>query len=222
MSRRIVDLPRTGSDPTLAGALAGLDDGLRLSLAAAWLAAAAAGLPAWLGHRGALAAALAACGAAALVDVWPRALAAGGLAVSLLALPAGAALAPWLAVLGAAGVRAALHLGPPAALLERVRALRRARGAALAATEILRARAAALSGDAGRAELSRAGDAFELAGRARTALRELGIEARASALLARAGGRAAAALLPAAADAALASRLVGASRSWSARAGLGF
>jgi hypothetical protein len=218
VSRRILDLPRT--EPDLARALAGLDAGLRLALAAAWLAAAALGTPALIGSSPALAAALAACGVAALADVWPRASAVAGLAVSLLALPGGPALAPWLALLGAAAARVALQLGGAGALLERVRVLRRARATALAATEILRARAAALPDAAGSAELGRAGDAFELAGRARGALRELGVEGRVGPALARAAGRGAAALLPASADAALAARLVGASRSSCARVGL--
>jgi hypothetical protein len=216
--RRVLDLPRA-AEPDLAGALAGLDTGLRLALGAAWIASAAAVTPVLLGPSPALAAGLVACGVAALADLWPRASSAAGLALSLLALPAAPALAPWLALLGAAAARAGLQLGAAGALLERVRSLRRARGAALAACEVLRARAAALPEPAAGAALGRAGDAFELAGRARSALRELGFEGRGGAALASAAGRAVA-LLPGAAGAALAARLVAASRSWSARGGI--
>jgi hypothetical protein len=220
MADRIVDLPRGASgDAELAGRLAALDVALRLSLGAAWIAAAALATPALLGAQPALGLALAACGVAALVDALPRTTAAAGLAVSLLALPAGPALAPWLALLGAAAARAGLQLDPCGALLARGRALRHARAAALVATEIHRRQAAGAPDAAAQAALGRAGDAFELAGRARDALAALGIEGRAGAALARAAGGAAARLAPAVLAGRLADRLAAASRRQLARAG---
>jgi hypothetical protein len=221
MTDRIVDLPRAvDGGAELAGRIAALDAALRLSLASAWLVAAALGPPALLDAERPLALALAACGAAALLDALPRVTAAAGLAVSLLALPGGPALAPWLALLGAAAARAGLQLEPCGELLGRGRELRRARAAALVATEIHRSQVAGEADEAGRAALERAGDAFELAGRARDALAALGIEGRAGAALARGIGRAAARLVPDTPAARLAARLVAASRRGLARAGV--
>ena len=171
MARDVIDLP--GPEPELAPALAGADRGLRLGLAAAFgLAAALAPEAPWSPPAATFAATalLLACG-------WlPRLAGLAALASALLALLGGAEPAPWLGVLAAAGVRVRLQWGPAGDHLERVRALRRTRARGVAAMELRRVRAAQLPEDARSAELERAGDAFERAGRARTELRALGIE----------------------------------------------
>ena len=173
----------------LGRSLVALDALLRWSLAAAWLAAAAAELPVLFAAPAPARVALAGCGLAALVDARPRLVAGLGLAASLLALPELPSLAPWLALLGAATARLWLHAGSSGGLLQRVHALRRQHARHLLATELHRARAAALPAREGDAELARAGDAFERAGRARRDLAALGIQPRAAAGAARARAR---------------------------------
>jgi len=166
-----------------------LDALLRWTLAAAWLAAAAAELPVLFAAPAPARVALAGCGLAALAGLRPRPVCALGLAASLLALPGPPALAPWLALLGAAAARLWLRSGPSGALLQRVDALRRRRARCLLATELHRARAAALPEGEREGELTRAGDAFEQAGHARRELAALGVGVRAASPVARAGGR---------------------------------
>lgn len=189
MSRDVIDLPRTsdsgtGGSPPPSGAadsgggLPRVDRALRLGLAAAWLTAAVLGLPSLATSPGLTCGALAGLGAAALLDLAPRATALAGLVVSLVVMPGGAALAGWLAVVAAAGVRAVLWLGRGHDSLARVRALRRERARQAAAMELRRAHARALPEPEGEAERTRAGDAFERAGRAGGELRTLGVEVR--------------------------------------------
>jgi hypothetical protein len=175
MAREVIDLP--GPAPDLAPALVGVDRGLRLGLGAAFAVAAvlAPGAP-W---RLALA-------AVAVLHLADRLARPAALAAAVLALPAlvwGGAPAPWLGVLAAAAVRARLQWGPSGEHLARVRGLRRSHARGVAAMELHRARAAQRDEDARAAELQRAGDAFERAGRARTELRALGVETRPSPLL---------------------------------------
>jgi hypothetical protein len=152
-----------------------MDRVLRVGLGVAWLAAAWLGQPALLGPPALVAGGLAVLGAAALLDLAPRTTALAGVVVSLGALPGGAALAGWLAVLVAAGVRAVLWLGPAREPLTRVHGLRRERRRQATAMELRRAHAAALPDAEREAELTRAGDAFERAGRAGAELRALGV-----------------------------------------------
>ena len=182
MTREVIDLTRPGerslpeADP--AGALARMDRVLRVGLGVAWLAAASLGQPSLLGPPALVAGALAVLGVAALLDLAPRATALAGVVVSLGALPGGAAVAGWLAVVAAAGVRAVLWLGPAREPLSRVRGLRREWARQGTAMELRRAHAAALPDAEQQAELTRAGDAFERAGRAGAELRALGVVMR--------------------------------------------
>jgi hypothetical protein len=178
----VIDLPRPGegslpeADP--GGALARTDRVLRLGLGVAWLAAACLGQPSLLGAPTLVGGALALLGLAALLDLAPRATALAGVVVSLGVLPGGTALAGWLAVVAAAGVRAVLWLGPARGPLARVRDLRRQRARQMTAMELRRAHAAALPETERNAELTRAGDAFEWAGRAGAELRAPGVGVR--------------------------------------------
>ncbi len=194
MTHEVLDLPGTPDDADLGAAVAGLDRILRWGLAAAWLGLSVLGAPAALLPEAPLRVAFTLVGLAALFDPAPRLAAPAGLAVSLAALPAGAALAPWLALVAAAGARARLHLGPAGHRLAGIRRLRRATARGVAAMEIRRARAAELPEKSRDGELSRAGDAFERAGRASAALRALGVGTAGTQALARSAGRTAARL----------------------------
>jgi hypothetical protein len=176
MAPELVEIRGSDASDTAAGAAARTDTLLRWSLAAAWAAAAVTGPEPWLLPAPVARLALGACAALAALDLWPRASAVAGLAASLAALPTGVALAPWLAVLGAAAARVGLRLGPSGERLTRVREAHLRRSQALLATELHRRRSRRLSEPARSAELGRAGDAFERAGRARAELRALGVE----------------------------------------------
>jgi len=156
-------------------ALVAADGVLRWSLAAALAAVAVAGPEPWL-LAGELARPALGAGALALaLDAAPRVAIPAILALAGAAFPGGAAAGPWLAVLGAAGARALLRFGPAGELLGHVRAARRRHLRAALATALRRSRAEALPEPQRTEELGRAGDAFEIAGRARSELRALGL-----------------------------------------------
>jgi hypothetical protein len=196
MARDVIDLP--GTEPPLAALLVASDRGLRLGLAATF-AAAAALAP---GGPGPTSLACAALALALLADRLPRTTSVAGTALAAAAALSAGAPAPWLGVLTAAAVRTRLQWGPAGAHLARIRALRRTQARGVATMALRKARAGRVGEDERAAELRRAGDAFERAGRAGAELRALGAERRAGSL-ARQATRAAGALPPRVCDAAL-------------------
>jgi len=188
-------------------ALVAADGVLRWSLAAALGAAAVAGPEPWL-LAGELARPALGAGALALaLDAAPRIAIPAILALAGAALPGGAAVGPWLAVLGAAAARALLRFGPAGELLDHVRVARRRHLRAALATALRRSRAEALAEPQRTEEIRRAGDAFEIAGRARSELRALGLRSGAWPPGVRTTGALLARLLPHGAATALAARL---------------
>ncbi len=171
MASQVTELPGEGARD--GGVAAGLgrtleraDALLACILAAAWGVAAAGPGP------GAVRGGLAVCAVAALLGLWPRAVTAVGILLSAL-------VAPGVALVGAGLLRWLLRSGESGALLAEIRRERHAMERALVETEALRA----------RGDLRRAGDAFERAGRARSALRRRGIDPVWSFRAARALGR---------------------------------
>lgn len=171
------------------------DRALRLVIGLGWIGLAATPSDApVLAISGGLAAAarpaLLGCGALVLLGLAPRAVSAAGLALSLPLLPPGSWVAAWLVLAGAAAGRLALRRGVRGRWLREVERLARDEALGCALLELGRALAARAAAAAeSSARIARAGDAYERAGRARAALRLLGVEARAFPAAARLAAR---------------------------------
>jgi len=188
-------------------ALVGGDGVLRWTLAASLAGAAAAGPEPWLLAEELARPALGAGAFALALDVAPRLAVPGVLVLAAAAFPGGEAAGAWLAVMGAAGARTLLRFGPGGELLDRVRTARRQQRRAALATALRRARAETLPEPRRTEGLRRAGDAFEVAGRARGELRALGLQPPAWPPGVQTTGALLARLLPDGAVTALANRL---------------
>jgi hypothetical protein len=163
-ARSAIDPPAGRPPAEIGAALRSADAALRIVLGLAWLALAQQAYP-QLG-----ATALAICATLSLLGVAPRALAAAGILLAAVIAPATWSLGAALGLVALGLLRLRIHAGGAGPWLRNVRRLELRRAAALAATGFALAQHRA--GDA--AALTRAGDLYERAGRARSALAGLG------------------------------------------------